>query len=88
VSRRGFTLFAPRDEHTDLGGFPAAGHPRQELIEPAAKLLDRAGSATGGNGVEQIGGDNANGDQAGQGRLNSLDQIDDLPPLCGSREGL
>jgi hypothetical protein len=63
-SRLARLLFAPHDDQTSLGRFPATNPIPQELLEPDAKLLDRAGSATGGKGVESIGGDNANGDQA------------------------
>ena len=83
-------LFASHDDQTDLGRFPATGDFLQELLEPGAKLLDRARGAAGGQGVEQIGGDHVHGDQAGQGRLNPLDQIgvDLLGELLGLQEAL
>src|SRR5271157_4611250 len=89
-SRRGFSRFASHDDQTDLGRFPATGYFLQELLKPGAKLLDRARGAAGGQGVEQIGGDNVHGDQAGQGRLNPLDQIgvDLLGELFGLQEAL
>src|SRR5271166_1145156 len=89
-SRRGFTRFASHDDQTDLGRFPATGYFLQELLKPGAKLFDRARGAAGGQGVEQVGGDNVHGDQAGQGRLNPLDQVgvDLLGKLLGLQETL
>src|ERR1017187_6867474 len=53
-------------------------------------LLDRAGSAAGRQGIEQIGGYHVDGDQTGQCGLNSLNELaaDLLGELLGLEEPL